>query len=123
MGSSPVVGNLVITTASTNTTMPEDQQQEGASAFSANGEEESFSIRKHLHWWNTLAFVLHFVVTYGVGTMGWIGKGTNEELSEKYQVRGLQDFLDYLFGVCSHNNSPVYFSFDITPRTVFGNAQ
>jgi hypothetical protein len=105
MVSSPV-GNLVITTATT-TTMPEDQQQDNASLFSANSEEESFSIRKHLHWWNTLAFVFNFVVTYGVGTMGWIGKGTNEELSEKYQVRGLEDFLEYLFGSCSHNDPPV----------------
>jgi hypothetical protein len=40
-----------------------------------------------LNWLNPVFYVLNALFTYGVGTLGWLGNGTNEELSEKYQVR------------------------------------
>lgn len=39
------------------------------------------------NWLNLGAYVLNIVFTFGVGTNGWFGNGTNGELSEKYQVR------------------------------------
>lgn len=47
----------------------------------------NFLKENRLPLWNTASFALNFVVTYGVGTLGWLGNGTNQELSEKYQVR------------------------------------
>lgn len=41
---------------------------------------------ERLPLWNTIAFVLNVLVTYGIGTLGWFGTPTNAELSEKYQV-------------------------------------
>lgn len=40
-----------------------------------------------LNYLNVVFYILNFLVTYGVGLLGWVGNGTNEELSEKYQVR------------------------------------
>eukprot|EP00980_Cylindrotheca_fusiformis_P017339 scaffold5380_cov131-Cylindrotheca_fusiformis.AAC.16 len=34
---------------------------------------------------NAAFFVINVVITYGVGILGWIGNGTNDELSKKYQ--------------------------------------
>lgn len=39
------------------------------------------------NWLNLGAYVLNIVFTFGVGTNGWFGNGTNGELSQKYQVR------------------------------------
>ena len=39
------------------------------------------------NWLNLAAYVLNIVFTFGVGTNGWFGNGTNSELSLKYQVR------------------------------------
>jgi hypothetical protein len=39
-----------------------------------------------LNWLNLLSYVLNFAITYGVGTLGWLGNGNNAELSEKYQT-------------------------------------
>jgi len=36
---------------------------------------------------NLGAYALNIVFTFGVGTNGWFGNGTNGELSQKYQVR------------------------------------
>jgi hypothetical protein len=45
---------------------------------------------KHLVWWNTIAFLINTIITYGVGSLGWLGTGINNaELSEKYQVRSI----------------------------------
>ena len=35
---------------------------------------------------NLLAYIFNVVVTFGVGTFGWVGNGTNGELSAKYQT-------------------------------------
>jgi hypothetical protein len=40
-----------------------------------------------LNWLNLGFYVLNLAITYGVGTLGWLGNGNNSELSEKYQVR------------------------------------
>lgn len=40
----------------------------------------------HKNILNLLAYVFNIVFTYGIGTIGWLGSGTNEELSEKYQT-------------------------------------
>ena len=43
--------------------------------------------KDRLHWWNTIAFLTNTIITYGVGSLGWLGDGINNaELSEKYQV-------------------------------------
>lgn len=39
-----------------------------------------------LNWLNPVFYILNFVITYGVGTKGWLGNGSNAELSEKYQT-------------------------------------
>ena len=39
-----------------------------------------------LNWLNLGSYVLNFVITYGVGTLGWLGNGNNAQLSEEYQV-------------------------------------
>ena len=38
------------------------------------------------NWLNLGAYVFNIVFTFGVGTNGWFGNGTNGELSLKYQV-------------------------------------
>lgn len=48
--------------------------------------EEKPKINKK-NWLNLGAYVLNIVFTFGVGTNGWFGNGTNGELSQKYQVR------------------------------------
>jgi hypothetical protein len=35
---------------------------------------------------NVVFFLLNLIITYGVGTLGWLGHGTNAQLSEVYQV-------------------------------------
>jgi hypothetical protein len=43
--------------------------------------------KDRLHWWNIIAFLINTIITYCVGSLGWLGHGTNNaELSEKYQV-------------------------------------
>lgn len=43
--------------------------------------------KDRLYWWNTIAFLVNTIITYGVGSLGWLGKGINNaELSAKYQV-------------------------------------
>lgn len=44
----------------------------------------SSSINK-LNILNVVFYVINIIITYGVGTLGWLGNGTNGELSEKYQ--------------------------------------
>lgn len=39
------------------------------------------------NWLNLGAYILNIVFTFGIGTNGWFGNGTNGELSQKYQVR------------------------------------
>lgn len=50
-----------------------------------------------LNWINLVAFVLNVGVTYGVGVLGWIGNGTNAQLSEKYQVSNVKDMAASFF--------------------------
>jgi hypothetical protein len=38
------------------------------------------------NWLNLGAYIFNIVFTFGVGTNGWFGNGTNGELSQKYQV-------------------------------------
>lgn len=45
------------------------------------------------NWLNLGAYVLNIVFTFGVGTNGWFGNGTNGELSEKYQVSVMDSHL------------------------------
>lgn len=40
----------------------------------------------HINLLNIFFFVLNVLVTYGVGTMGWFGAPTNQQLSDKYQT-------------------------------------
>ena len=40
-----------------------------------------------LNWLNVVAYIANIAITYGVGVLGWFGNGTNDEISEKYQVR------------------------------------
>ena len=40
----------------------------------------------HKNILNLLFYIFNIVFTYGVGTNGWFGNGTNGELSEKYQT-------------------------------------
>jgi benzodiazapine receptor len=35
---------------------------------------------------NTVFYIINTVVTYGVGSLGWLGNATNSELSDKYQT-------------------------------------
>ena len=35
---------------------------------------------------NFIAYIVNIIITYGVGTLGWVGNGTNGELSAKYQT-------------------------------------
>ena len=43
--------------------------------------------KDRLHWGNIIAFLINTIITYGVGSLGWLGHGINNaELSEKYQV-------------------------------------
>ena len=39
----------------------------------------------HKNMLNLFFYIFNIVFTYGVGTNGWLGNGTNGELSEKYQ--------------------------------------
>jgi len=53
----------------------------------AEEDNQPLSKINYLPQWNTVAFLVNIIVTYGVGTLGWLGKGINNaELSEKYQV-------------------------------------
>jgi hypothetical protein len=38
------------------------------------------------NWLNLFAYVLNIVFTFGIGSNGWFGNGTNGELSQKYQT-------------------------------------
>ena len=40
----------------------------------------------HKNILNLLAYIFNIVFTYGIGTNGWLGNGTNGDLSEKYQT-------------------------------------
>jgi benzodiazapine receptor len=39
-----------------------------------------------LNWANLIFYIINFVFTYGIGTLGWLGNGDNGELSAKYQT-------------------------------------
>ena len=54
-----------------------------------------------LNWLNSVFYILNFIVTYGVGTKGWLGNGSNAELSEKYQVSSMM--FEWIFKRYSFN--------------------
>jgi hypothetical protein len=51
---------------------------------STDTEEKPRLNRKN--WLNLLFYIFNIVFTFGIGTLGWFGNGTNAELSDKYQV-------------------------------------
>jgi hypothetical protein len=53
---------------------------------SRNEEETRRGGLNSLNYLNIGSYLLNFIVTYGVGTLGWLGNGNNAVLSEKYQV-------------------------------------
>ena len=63
------------------------EAQEGAPETSSFSEQAETPARiNHKNFLNLLFFIINIVFTYGIGTNGWLGNGTNGELSEKYQT-------------------------------------
>lgn len=62
-----------------------DAPSEGAPDASSSEQQPPAKIN-HKNILNLFFFVFNIVFTYGVGTVGWFGNGTNGELSEKYQT-------------------------------------
>ena len=65
---------------------PESAVVAASSTTATTPQEEERPPLKLLNWANIIFYVINFVITYGIGTGGWLGNGTNGELSEKYQT-------------------------------------
>lgn len=50
------------------------------------GNEGFFAGLSHKNPLNLLFYILNFLFTYGIGTLSWLGNGTNGDLSRKYQT-------------------------------------
>lgn len=69
------------------TGLPVDQGDEEQVEKSATQDEPTEKPKINIkNWLNLGAYVFNIVFTFGVGTNGWFGNGTNGELSLKYQV-------------------------------------
>ena len=51
-----------------------------------NDQEMATPPLNQKNWLNLVSYLLNFIITYGVGTLGWLGNGNNAQLSEEYQV-------------------------------------
>lgn len=60
-----------------------EEQVEKSAAEVESTEKPKLNIK---NWLNLGAYVLNIVFTFGIGTNGWFGNGTNGEISLKYQV-------------------------------------
>mmetsp|Transcript_28501 Transcript_28501/g.62690 ORF Transcript_28501/g.62690 Transcript_28501/m.62690 type:complete len:334 (-) Transcript_28501:69-1070(-) len=66
---------------------PQEAQEGAPDAHVSSSEQSEPPPRiNHKNILNLLFFIINIVFTYGIGTEGWLGNGTNGELSEKYQT-------------------------------------
>jgi hypothetical protein len=74
-------------TEQVETGLPVEQEGEEQVEKSATEVESTEKPKLNIkNWLNLGAYVLNIVFTFGIGTNGWFGNGTNGELSLKYQT-------------------------------------
>lgn len=67
---------------------PESQVDEEAARAASDAAESAGERPKlnHKNFLNLFFYIFNIVFTYGIGTEGWLGNGTNGDLSAKYQT-------------------------------------